>query len=300
MRDDVYTNNDVTYDSYLEPEFEAFLPIPPSGVAITSINSITGPSITFAGGTSGFSYAPGGTTITLVGPLTSKGDLYTRNSTVGVALPVGSDTFILSANSGEATGLKWIANTTGDVTHTGTLTANQLIIGNGGADITIASTAAGILTFLGTPSSANLASAVTDETGSGALVFANRPTFSTSTVGAGMTMDSSAANGGYLEMQRSTTAYGYIGNAVAIAGFSGSPTNNDTGLFSNADIYVQAAGGDIFNYATRAFFSGSLGINVAPSASKFAVVGLPTSTAGLASGDVWVDTAGGLNILKIV
>ena len=36
--------------------------------------------------------------------------------------------------------------------------------------------AANVATFLGTPSSANLASAVTDETGSGALVFANSPT----------------------------------------------------------------------------------------------------------------------------
>jgi hypothetical protein len=34
----------------------------------------------------------------------------------------------------------------------------------------------GVATFLGTPSSANLANAVTDETGSGALVFANSPT----------------------------------------------------------------------------------------------------------------------------
>jgi hypothetical protein len=36
----------------------------------------------------------------------------------------------------------------------------------------------GVATFLGTPSSANLASAVTDETGSGALVFATAPTLS--------------------------------------------------------------------------------------------------------------------------
>ena len=39
----------------------------------------------------------------------------------------------------------------------------------------------GVATFLATPSSANLASAVTDETGSGALVFASSPTF-TSTI----------------------------------------------------------------------------------------------------------------------
>lgn len=43
-----------------------------------------------------------------------------------------------------------------------------------------------------------------------------------------------------------------------------------------------------------------IGIGVTPSASVFAVVGLPTSSAGLATGDVWVDTTGGLNILKIV
>ncbi len=43
--------------------------------------------------------------------------------------------------------------------------------------------AAGIATFLGTPTSANLAAAVTDETGSGALVFANSPTFVTPALG---------------------------------------------------------------------------------------------------------------------
>jgi hypothetical protein len=41
----------------------------------------------------------------------------------------------------------------------------------------------GVATFLGTPSSANLASAVTDETGSGALVFANSPTLVTPALG---------------------------------------------------------------------------------------------------------------------
>lgn len=38
----------------------------------------------------------------------------------------------------------------------------------------------GVATFLATPSSANLASAVTDETGSGALMFGTSPTFTTS------------------------------------------------------------------------------------------------------------------------
>lgn len=41
----------------------------------------------------------------------------------------------------------------------------------------------GVATFLGTPSSANLLAAVTDETGSGALVFATSPTLVTPTLG---------------------------------------------------------------------------------------------------------------------
>jgi hypothetical protein len=42
----------------------------------------------------------------------------------------------------------------------------------------------GVATFLATPSSANLISAVTDETGTGALVFANTPTLVTPNIGA--------------------------------------------------------------------------------------------------------------------
>ncbi len=58
------------------------------------------------------------------------------------------------------------------------LAANALVIGGGaGAAPATTTTGTGILTFLGTPSSANLAAAVTDETGSGALVFAASPTF---------------------------------------------------------------------------------------------------------------------------
>lgn len=59
---------------------------------------------------------------------------------------------------------------------TGTLPA-----ANGGTGVTSLGT--GVATFLGTPSSANLASAVTDETGTGALVFANTPTLVTPILG---------------------------------------------------------------------------------------------------------------------
>ena len=56
-----------------------------------------------------------------------------------------------------------------------------LPVGNGGTGITSFGT--GVATWLGTPSSANLAAAVTDETGSGALVFATSPTLVTPVLG---------------------------------------------------------------------------------------------------------------------
>lgn len=59
---------------------------------------------------------------------------------------------------------------------TGTLPA-----GNGGTGIT--SLGSGIATWLGTPSSTNLRAAVTDETGTGSLVFATSPTLVTPILG---------------------------------------------------------------------------------------------------------------------
>jgi hypothetical protein len=56
-----------------------------------------------------------------------------------------------------------------------------LPVANGGTGITSLGT--GVATFLGTPSSANLLAAVTDETGTGALVFANTPTLVTPVLG---------------------------------------------------------------------------------------------------------------------
>jgi hypothetical protein len=58
---------------------------------------------------------------------------------------------------------------------------SPVAVANGGTGLT--SLGSGVATFLGTPSSANLAAAVTDETGSGALVFATSPTLVTPILG---------------------------------------------------------------------------------------------------------------------
>jgi hypothetical protein len=73
---------------------------------------------------------------------------------------------------------------TGTLASSAALTANALVIGGGaGVAPSTTTTGTGVLTFLGTPSSANLASAVTDETGTGALVFATSPTLVTPLLG---------------------------------------------------------------------------------------------------------------------
>jgi hypothetical protein len=77
------------------------------------------------------------------------------------------------ANGGTGTTSTTFANLTTNVTGT-------LPVANGGTGITSLGT--GVATFLGTPSSANLASAVTDETGSGALVFGTSPTLNNPTI----------------------------------------------------------------------------------------------------------------------
>ena len=81
----------------------------------------------------------------------------------------GAGAAVLNANPTEA-----VVDLTSDVTGT-------LPVANGGTGIT--SFGSGVADFLGTPSSANLATAVTDETGSGALVFATSPTLVTPALG---------------------------------------------------------------------------------------------------------------------
>jgi len=99
----------------------------------------------------------------------------TGNSTADVAgITAGTDHQVLR-RSGTAVAFGAV-NLAQAAAITGTLP-----VGNGGTGIT--SFGAGVATWLGTPSSANLAAAVTDETGSGALVFATSPTLVTPILG---------------------------------------------------------------------------------------------------------------------
>jgi hypothetical protein len=109
----------------------------------------------------------------------------------------------ISINTGDITGTLGVANGgTGVTSSTGT---GSVVLSNSPTLVTpalgtpasgvatnltglpistgVSGLGSGVATFLGTPSSANLASAISDETGSGALVFANSPTLVTPTLG---------------------------------------------------------------------------------------------------------------------
>jgi hypothetical protein len=63
----------------------------------------------------------------------------------------------------------------------------------------------GVATFLGTPTSANLASAITDETGTGTLVFSASPTFTGTVNAAAVTTSGTLTVGGDLVVNGTTT-----------------------------------------------------------------------------------------------
>jgi hypothetical protein len=122
-----------------------------------------------------------------------------------------------------------------------------LPVANGGTGIT--SLGAGVATFLGTPSSANLRSAVTDETGTGALVFATSPTLVTPTLG--VATATSVATGPVFGTVQSLSGPGAVNITTLTTAFTSTGTGDALTLADGVAgqlktiVYVaETAGGD--------------------------------------------------------
>lgn len=101
----------------------------------TVAGSMTAGSVVKSGGTSAqYLMADGSTSTGVASPLTTKGDIFTYTS-VDARLPVGTNGYVLTADSAEASGLKWA-----EVTGTGTVTSVGSGTGLSGGPVTTSGT----------------------------------------------------------------------------------------------------------------------------------------------------------------
>ena len=142
-----------------------------------------------------------------------------NTSGTGISVPAGKATLVFNNGTNVVDAASYFTSLT---------LGSALPVASGGTGIT--SFGSGVATFLGTPSSANLAAAVTDETGSGSLVFATSPTLVTpalgtpsALVGTNITGTASGLTAGNVTTNANLTgAVTSVGNATSLGSFTSS------------------------------------------------------------------------------
>lgn len=182
------------------------------------------------------------------------------------------------------------------------------------------SSAANLQTFLTTPSSANLAALITDETGSGASVFGTSPAITTSLTTASTTFSLINANATIVNFAAGASTSLNIGNALGSANLLGtwnfggnititglitapniSPSANFALTQNSVDVITSESSGALVD--TLHLKTGFVGIGASAPASRLQIsnttgaAAMPTSLAGTA---IHVGGADGTNVRILV
>ena len=248
-----------------------------TGVALSG-NTLTNPAITggsinntpigaSTANTGNFTTLGASSTATL-NTLVSSGATITGGSISGVSLSATSPNFTTPILGTPTSGT--LTNCTGLPVATG-----------------VSGLGSNVATFLATPSSANLASAVTDETGTGALVFANSPALTTPNLGTPSAATLTNATG-------LPVATGISGLGTGVATFLATPSSanlktavtDETGsgalVFATSPTLVTP----VLGVATATSVQGIIG-NVTPAAGTFTTLTANgNTTLGDAAGDI--------------
>jgi hypothetical protein len=170
------------------------------------------------------------------------------------------------------------SNTITNVSLTSGVTGT-LPVANGGTGITSLGT--GIATFLETPSSSNLAAALTDEAGSGTVAFTTSPTFVTPTLGAAAATSIAFADA-------------LVGSALATAGTSATTIDTFSATTYTAAKYIiqMKKGNDIEVIEMLVAVNGTNDVYVTEYADVISNAELGTTNAVYSAGNVLLQVTG--------